>query len=229
MIPELEPRFVSVQQVAKILPADAVLVEFVRVRSFDVSKPRGRQWGSGRYVALILRPNGSVQKAELGADQDVESLIASALQASEQQLEDAPQLWSQVSHKIIKPLAQATQGAKTWFVSPDGELNRVPFAALSSPNSSSFLSEAVQLRVLTTGRELLDLNDLSTATSSSTHSLVVANPSFDRVVSSALNAASQAVSSAMENESAVKRSGDMNVLNGSPFLERSRKALKWLR
>ena len=58
MIPELKPRVVSVQQIAKALPTDAVLVEFSRVRFFDISKSRGQQWGAGRYVALILRPNG---------------------------------------------------------------------------------------------------------------------------------------------------------------------------
>ena len=178
-IPELKSRVVSVQQIANVLPVDAVLIEFVRLRSIDVSKPRGQQWGPGRYVALILRSNGSVQTVELGPAEDIEALIILALNASEQSLDNAPQLWSQVSQEIIKPLAQATKGMKTWFISPDGELNRVPFAALSSPHSPSLLSEAVQLRVLTSGRDLLDLKVPSTSASS--RSLVVSNPSFDRV------------------------------------------------
>lgn len=215
LIPELKPRVVSVQQIAKALPVDAVLVEFVRIRSFDASKPRGQQWGAGRYVALILHSNGSVQTEELGSAKDVEALIALALQASEQKLVDAPQLWADVSQRIIRPLARATQGTKTWFISPDGELNRVPFAALSSPTSSSLLSEVVQLRVLTTGRELLDLND--NLPSPSSQSLVVANPSFDRLASSSSKAQSQASSSALEKESALKRSGDMNELIWSPL------------
>ena len=132
-------RVVSVQQIANVLPVDAVLIEFVRLRSIDVSKPRGQQWGPGRYVALILRSNGSVQTVELGPAEDIEALIILALTASEQSLDNAPQLWSQVSQEIIKPLAQATKGMKTWFISPDGELNRVPFAALSSPHPPSLL------------------------------------------------------------------------------------------
>ena len=154
MIPELKSRVVSVQQIANELPIDAVLIEFLRVRNIDVSKPRGQQWSAGRYLALILRANGSVQAVELGPARDVEESIALALQASEQSLENAPKLWAQVSQHIIKPLAKATHGAKTWFISPDGELNRVPFAALLSPHSPSLLSEAVQLRVLTSGRDL---------------------------------------------------------------------------
>ena len=215
LIPELKPRVVSVQQIAQALPPDAALIEFVRIRSFDAAKPRGKQWGSARYVALILRPTGSVQTAELGSAIDLEAVIALALQASEQQLEDAPQLWDQASQKIIKPLAKATQGVKTWFVSPDGELNRVPFAALSSPHSASLLSDSVQLRVLTTGRELLDLNDNSPSPSS--QSLVVANPTFDRVATSFPKAQNQAVSSAMENESSLERSGDMNAMFWQPL------------
>ena len=61
MIPELKPRVVSVQQIANELPIDAVLIEFLRVRKVDVSKPRGQLWSAGRYLALILRANGSVQ------------------------------------------------------------------------------------------------------------------------------------------------------------------------
>ena len=78
---------------------------------------------------------------------------------------------------MIRPLANATKGAKSWFISPDGELNRIPFAALSAATRDQLLGEAVQLRLLTTGRELLDLAKRTDRAVQ--QSLVVANPNYD--------------------------------------------------
>jgi CHAT domain-containing protein len=82
-----------------------------------------------------------------------------------------------VSRSILNPLATTIRGAKVLFLSPDGEFNRVPFAALPAPGTSQVLAETVQLRLLTTGRDLLDLQQPS-ATSKAAP-LVVAHPRFD--------------------------------------------------
>jgi CHAT domain-containing protein len=56
----------------------------------------------------------------------------------------------------------------------------VPFGALPVEGSGKLLSEAVQLRLLTTGRDLLELKQ--PAANPKAAALVVANPSFDRQV-----------------------------------------------
>jgi CHAT domain-containing protein len=94
-------------------------------------------------------------------------------------LSDAEQLWGQVGQKVMDPLGPALAGVQTLFISPDGELNRVPFAALPAPGSRTFLGQAMQLRLLTTGRELLDLAQPPGKAQSS--ALVVANPAFGQV------------------------------------------------
>ena len=58
---------------------------------------------------------------------------------------------------MIKPLKESIGDAQTLFISPDAELNRIPFAALSSYKDDQLLGDAVNIRLLTTGRELLDL------------------------------------------------------------------------
>ena len=78
---------------------------------------------------------------------------------------------------MIKPLKESIGDAQTLFISPDAELNRIPFAALSSHKDNQLLGEAVKIRVLTTGRELLDLTKASKTTKQKP--LVVANPTFD--------------------------------------------------
>ncbi|MFZ9464480.1 MAG: CHAT domain-containing protein, partial [Vulcanococcus sp.] len=157
LLPQLQPRIVEVEQVAAVLPAGSALIEFQRYEPFDGRKPQDQRWGEARYLALVLKPNGAVTPIDLGLAQPIDILIQSALEASEQKQADALEIWAQVGHSVLDPLASATKDLSSLFISPDGELNRVPFAALPAPNSTQLLSEALQLRLLTTGRELLDL------------------------------------------------------------------------
>jgi CHAT domain-containing protein len=81
-----------------------------------------------------------------------------------------------LSNQVLKPLLPQLSGSRQWFLSPDGELNRVPFAALPAPQQMGTpLAQAVQLRLLTTGRELLRLQKSSEAGSTA---LVMANPNY---------------------------------------------------
>ena len=181
LLPQLQPRVVEVQQVAAALPAGSALIEFQRYRPFDGTKPENpddQRWGQARYLALVLKPDGAITTIDLGLAKPIDGLIKSALEASEQKQADALELWAQVGRAVLNPLTPATRGVNTLFISPDGELNRIPFAALRAPSSRQLLSEELQLRLLTTGRELLDLQNTSLIKTSQV--LVVANPAFDR-------------------------------------------------
>jgi CHAT domain-containing protein/tetratricopeptide (TPR) repeat protein len=169
VIPELRPRVIEVEQVASVLPTNSALLEFQRYQP-----SRG---GLARYLVTVLKPGGSIAAVDLGPAVPLEKLIHQALRASEQNEVDASTLWAEVSRSILTPLATATRDAKVLFLSPDGELNRVPFAALPAPGSSQVLSETVQLRLITTGRDLLNLQQPSGAPKGVP--LVVAHPRFD--------------------------------------------------
>jgi CHAT domain-containing protein len=175
-LPQLRPRIVQVEQVAAALPSTGALVEFQQYQPFDGKKPRKDRWGEARYLALVLRPTGAITAVDLGPAAPIDSLIHQALTATREGLSDAEQLWGQVGQKVMDPLAPAMAGVQILFVSPDGELNRVPFAALRAPSSRTLLGQAMQLRLLTTGRELLDLAQLPAKAQNK--ALVVANPAF---------------------------------------------------
>jgi CHAT domain-containing protein/Tfp pilus assembly protein PilF len=177
LLPELKPRLVQVDQVAAALPAASALVEFQRYQPFDGRKPKEQRWGEARYLALTLKPDRSIATADLGPAAPIDRQIQQALEASEQNQKDANQRWAEVSRSILNPLATAISGARVLFLSPDGELNRVPFAAIPAPGTSQELSETVQLRLLTTGRDLLDLQQPSATPKAAP--LVVAHPRFD--------------------------------------------------
>jgi len=177
-LPELQIQLVTPAQVAKALPADGVLVEFQRYRPWDGRKPKNQRWGEAQYIALVLKPNGSISSVLLGPAADIEATVHKGLGASAEGLTDAEAIWAQLSSQVLKPLLPQLSGSRQWFLSPDGELNRVPFSALPAPQQSGTpLAQAVQLRLLTTGRELVRLQ---TPTPPSTPAMVMANPSYDR-------------------------------------------------
>jgi len=209
LLPELQPRLVEVQQVAAVLPDDSVLIEFQRYEPFDGTKPLGRRWDEARYMALLLTADGEIEHVDLGLAKPLERKIQQALRASEGRSLNAQELWVELGELVIRPLAKATAGTKTWFISPDGELNRIPFAALSMPTGDELLVEAVQLRLLTTGRELLDLAKSSDSDQAAQKPLVVANPNFDHSKQSLGSSSSRSIASKDSNQ---QRSGDLESL-----------------
>ena len=175
-IPGLVLSPTSFTQVAAALPKDALLIEFKKFISYDFGQVN--KWGIPRYLALVLFPDGGVSSVQLGPAIVIDDAIYQALKATAVNNSDASQHWARVSRLVLSPIKVQLTGRRQWFISPDGELNRVPFAALPSPlQPSNTIGSAVQLRLLTTGRDLLRL-EKSTAKGQS--SLVIANPNYDR-------------------------------------------------
>jgi CHAT domain-containing protein/tetratricopeptide (TPR) repeat protein len=178
-IPDLQIQLVTSAEVAKALPADGVLVEFQRYQLFDGRKPKNQRWGEAHYIALVLKPDGSISAVPLGPAAAIDAQAHKGLSSSAQGQSDAEASWAQLSNQLLKPLLPQLSGSRQWFLSPDGELNRVPFAALPAPQETSKpLAQAVQLRLLTTGRELVRLQQSAPSGSAA---LVVANPDYERV------------------------------------------------
>ncbi len=211
LLPELKPRIVQADQVSKALPLDSVLIEYQLFLPFDETKPISDQWSEHRYIAFVLKPNRQLEAIDLGTAVFLESKIQNALLASEQGLADAQILWKDVSDLVVKPLKEAIGGAETLFISPDEELNRIPFAALSSPKGDELLGDAVNIRLLTTGRELLELAKESKPTKQ--RPLVIANPAFNLIKDFSRPKTSDLIAS----NTSQQRSGDLASFNWSPL------------
>jgi len=176
--PDLKISGITVEQAAAALPTDGVLVEFQRYQHWVGGTDPTRHWGLVKYLALILKPDGTILAVRLGEAEAIEQAIAKALKASAEGYDDAQDLWGDVSDLVIKPLDTELAESRQLFLSPDGELHRVPFAALPGPDGSGeLLSRAVQLRLLTTGRDLVRFQKPARKGHSP---LVIANPNFGR-------------------------------------------------
>ncbi len=183
-LPALTPRLVDAAQVAAALPADGVLIEFQRFRPYDARQPEARSWGEARYLAMLLFPDGTTRAVDLGPAAATDPLIQRALAESLARNRPAGPFWAQVSQKVLGPLLPQLQGRRRWFVSPDGELSRIPFTALPAPTegpsgaeseSAPTLGQQVQLRILTSGRDLLRLHSPGAG---GQRALVLAAPDF---------------------------------------------------
>jgi CHAT domain-containing protein len=208
--PDLEIQTVTIAEVASALPADGVLVEIQSYQPYDGRKPRKERWGAPQYIALVLKPNGAVSTVPLGEAAAIDATVHAALSASAQDQSDAGALWAQLSELLLKPLLPQLSGSRQWFLSPDSELNRVPFAALPAPQQPNrLLADVVQLRVLTTGRDLVRLQ---TTPPKSRASMVMANPSFDGDGTSRAQASTLA-----RQPTAQRRSADLGSTQWDPL------------
>ncbi len=172
-LPKIESKIVQIYEVADSIPKDGILIEFQKYQMDN-------NW---YYLALTLNTYGEIDIIHLGSASLIENKIKNALIASQSlpefdsELDQAKQLWSKVYLAIIEPLKESISEYRTLFISPDGEINNVPFAALSSSDEGKFLGEERNLRLLTTGRELINLRKKSTE--NSRNSIVLADPLFN--------------------------------------------------
>jgi CHAT domain-containing protein/tetratricopeptide (TPR) repeat protein len=176
--PDVEIPKVTPLQASAMLPKDGMLVEFQHYRPWVGGPDPTKRWGPSRYLALILKPDAAIRVVHLGGAEPIEKAIAAAFTASASNEFDAPARLAEVSDLVLKPLAPHLTGGRHLFLSPDGELHRVPFAALPSPTQpGEVLARSVQLRLITTGRDLVRFQQSAPAGKAP---LVIANPNYDR-------------------------------------------------
>jgi len=178
LLPSLKPQLVEPAQVARVLPAGAVLVEFQRYKPFDGRQKGNQRWGPPRYLALVLNPAGTTRAVDLGPAAALDPLIAQALKESAASSSDPTDLWRQVNGKVFPPtLRQLLAGAKQWILAPDGELSRIPYAALPAPQDPQRrLTDTVALQLVSSGRSLLPQSPANAGAAS--RPLVLADPDF---------------------------------------------------
>jgi len=158
LLPALKARLVEPSAVARQLPADGLLVEFQRYAPYDPRQLEAEQWGSPRYLALLLAPSGQIQAVDLGPAEALEQRIATALQHTREQTPEAPAAWGQVATAVFAPLQGSLAGRRRLLIAPDGELNRVPFSALPLlVAGTGALPPELRLQTIGSGRDLLSL------------------------------------------------------------------------
>ncbi|MEM6279278.1 MAG: CHAT domain-containing tetratricopeptide repeat protein, partial [Verrucomicrobiota bacterium] len=178
---------VDYKAVQSRLGKDEVLVEFCLYGEF-----LGLNRVQKNYAAVVVPATGQPELIPLGTAEEVEQSLETLLEAlsNEQtaQLGSSPEARQRIFGnielgailaygKIWKPLVPALSNYKRVFVSPDGILHFVPFAALLDAEGG-FVAENWSLSHIGSGRDLLDVN-VETKPKEKPTALLLANPAFD--------------------------------------------------
>ncbi len=174
---EAASRLVSLEALEAVIPNDAAVVEFGIYRPFDPKFPdEDRAYGSARYIVYVLHHTGEVRWKDLGEVKKIDAAV-DALRRSlgNSRRKDVGQLSRVLDRLVGAPIRELAGSARHLLISPDGELNLVPFEALVDENSRYFV-ERYSIGYLTAGRDLLRMQ--SRRSFKSGPPAVVADPKF---------------------------------------------------
>ncbi|RUS98520.1 hypothetical protein DSM106972_081490 [Dulcicalothrix desertica PCC 7102] len=158
------------------IPTDAAMVEIVLYKPFNLkAKKDSEKWGQSRYAAVVLRATGEPKWVDLGdsaiIDKSVANfrqVLATAPPTSNRGIDVTPiegknrtsqlqELARSLDKQVMAPIRPLLGNARHLLLSPDGQLNLIPFEALKD-EQNKYLVENYAFSYLTTGRDLLRLD-----------------------------------------------------------------------
>lgn len=164
---------VTIESVAAAIPDGAALVEIAAYRPVDL-KAVAKGFQPARYRAYVLDHRGDVRSVDLGAAAAIDGAVTTLRKALAAKSAGAEAAARDLDGRVMAPIRGLLGGVETVFLSPDGSLNLVPFAALVD-ESSHFLVERFAFDYVTSGRDLLRQSAHGAPRSGA---LIVANPDF---------------------------------------------------
>ncbi len=165
---------VELSAIRAAIPEESALIEFAVYRPFEWNYNETKEpYGDPRYIAFVIRNKGDIRWHDLGDTKSVDDSIGKLRSALRDPGRADVERLAQVVQKILAPVRTSAGNAHHLIISPDGELNLLPFEALMD-EQRKYLAERYSFTYLTSGRDLLrperpeGRQDL----------LVVSNPSF---------------------------------------------------
>jgi CHAT domain-containing protein/Tfp pilus assembly protein PilF len=167
---------VTLAAVQAAIPPDAVLIEFASYHPFNARAVKDDQvYSQPRYVAYVLRRHGEIQWKEFGDAKSIDDAIAAFRAAlSDPKRRDVKRLARALDEQVMQSLRPLLGDAQQILISPDGDLNLIPFEALVD-EQGRYLIERYSFNYLTSGRDLLRLQ---VERGSKSAPLVIADPMF---------------------------------------------------
>ncbi len=149
---------VQLHDVAARLKSDEVLVEFVTYRPFDVNfKSMNTAFGAEHYAAFVIHGDGTTEVVDLGAAARIDEAIVAYRRVLANPRTGPSRIGRQLHGWLMAKIEPHLLGKTEVYVSPDGMLNLLPFAALID-GKERFLVERYAFTYLSSGRDLLRLS-----------------------------------------------------------------------
>jgi CHAT domain-containing protein/Tfp pilus assembly protein PilF len=170
-----ERRPVSIEQVAKLIPEGGALLEVLRYQPFYAVPGRVEDHrGKPRYVIYRLDRGGHVAAVDLGEADRIDAAVAKLRKALSDPTRDPRPAARALDELVMQPVRALIADTRAVWISPDGELNLVPFGALID-EEGRYLIDRYAFTYLTSGRDLIRFG---TAAPSREAPAVIANPDF---------------------------------------------------
>ncbi len=196
----LNSQSVDLDAVQAKIPANGVLIEYARYQPFDPLTPLSEQgvgfaadrFGAPRYAAYLFFPDGRIHITDLGDAAEIDAAIESFIRLLQVPSVDfqrgtidvvpnpqaSDRITSTLNRLIFAPIAPYLQNTEHLLISPDSQLNRVPFEALQPEAGGDYLVQRYQISYLNSGRDLLQFGVLEP---SQNPAVIFANPDYDAV------------------------------------------------
>jgi CHAT domain-containing protein len=173
---------VTLDAVQAAMPDDGVLLEYAVYRPFDPKAERNAEaYGPSHYAVYIVPKHGAPVGRDLGAadviDETIEALRLAVCDPSRTDLKERARA---LDERVMRPLRALFGNATRLLISPDGDLNLVPFEALID-EEGRYLIESYASSYLTSGRDLLRMQVKRRFRS---NPVIVADPLFGEPASS---------------------------------------------
>jgi CHAT domain-containing protein len=128
-----------------------------------------------RYVAYVISNQGKTKWKDIGQTSEIDRMIDEFRGAlRDPKRKDVQTLARALDEKLMQPVRELSGDATHLLISPDGELNLIPFEALVD-EQGQYLVERYSFNYLTSGRDLMRMR---TARTSKSESMIFANPNF---------------------------------------------------
>lgn len=169
-------------KVARALPENTALIEFAKVKMYNFkAKGKEKKWNPAHYLAFILhaRIGESVGLVDLGSADTIDKAVAELRGGiSDMNETGVPDSCSKLYDLLFRPLKSELKGISEIFISPDANLNLIPFEVLKQPDGK-YLIEDYTFNYLAAGRDLLGFEQDN---GQGRKVLLIGDPDFDMIV-----------------------------------------------
>ena len=152
---------VTISAIRSSIPENGALIEFFEYHPFNPTVQNENRYGEPRYAVYVLLPSGEVKWQDLGdakvIKQKVYQLYGQLGDYFAVNQDFDRTLARELDQLIMKPVRELVGDKYHLLISPDNDLNMIPFTALVDENNQ-YLLENYLITYLTSGRDLLRQN-----------------------------------------------------------------------
>ncbi len=128
----------TLENIQELIPSDSALIELFRYQPFDPKASYSERFDKPRYVAYILRLQGEPQAIDLGEAEIIDKEVQKFRKYLRNPRIPIKQLQSsarKLDKLVMYPVRQLLGDTNNILLSPDADLNLIPFEALVDENN----------------------------------------------------------------------------------------------